>query len=440
MANKLDRMPECWLRLGTMADKEYVIKAGGLFAGVILNANLVEGCPGASASLAVKLDREGIGYWIDPYTYPFAQAISYLKSQGKTRRGKIKRTFLHLAEEYGEPILGRIHAGKPVQSADFSSPELLKQFCQRVLKHQISRLQAEFEKDPVMQDFADTIAAPVRVVAPYFFMTGPGSAWCGVNIKLAKEFCSAAKSDGLQAFSYLCFPEEVLDYRRQVQKLVDKWKEIECDGYILWVSDLVETTVSRQRLLNYRFLCEKLGSGGKSVINAHGGYLSALLAYFGMTGFAHGIGYGEHRDVIPVLGGGAPPARYYCPPLHVMLQPAQVEAFLPTLGIDTAQSFHKNMCDCSICQGVLRGKVSNFSEYTATKRSESGKRRVPTPAAMKKCKYHFLLARRKELDKLVDTTLEDALDALRTAQEQYQEETAIASVRYLALWAKALSP
>ena len=59
-----------------MAHKEYVLKAAHLFSGVILNANIVEGFPGVSASLAVALGGkpERVSYWVEPYTYTFGKA------------------------------------------------------------------------------------------------------------------------------------------------------------------------------------------------------------------------------------------------------------------------------------------------------------------------------------------------------------------------------
>ena len=436
MAERNEGRRECWLRLGTMAEKDYVLKAGSRFAGMVVNANLVEGCPGATAALAFAANKRGIGYWIDPYTYPFAENARFLQSSGK-RSPQVKRTFRKLALEYGSPLDARIENCQSVETKDFDGVALMHGFCQRVLEYQTTRLAQVFEQDAEMRDFAQGIPAPQFLVAPYFFM-GHSLKWRDVNLAVGHAFVDAARPSALRVLMPLCFAEELLDDENTLDGVAADWRSVDCSGYLIWISDLVEKDISRYRLRALRRLCSQLAGDGRLVINSHGGYLSGLLFESGMSGFAHGIGYGEHRDVVPVIGGGPPPAKYYYPPLHQMLHPAQVETFFRALGIDDAWSFHSTVCDCSICRGVLNGDLFGFEQYGETRPSSTGRANVATPAAIKKCRFHYLLARLAELEDLERTALETVVERLLDTEARYQEEAVLASVSYLRTWALGL--
>ena len=349
MRDKQSLERECWLRLGTMAEKDYVLKAGARFTGIVINANLIEGCPAATPALVVASANKGIPYWIDPYTYPFAENVRFVMSQGGDGSA-VKRTFLRLAQKYGPPISTRLEQRERLVPEDLADDGVVNGLCESVLGYQLTRLASEFEKDEEMKAFVGSMPMPTFVVAPYFFM-GHKRRWRQVNARLALAFSELADSENLRALVPICFAQELLDDRSSLKQIVDSWSAIECSGYAIWISDLVERNVSLERLKALKEMCGGLSDGGKVVINTHGGYLSALLHEAGMTGFSHGVGYGEHRDVVPVLGGGPPPAQFYFPPLHRMLHPLQVETFFDPLGVHTATDFHEKICGCTICRG-----------------------------------------------------------------------------------------
>jgi hypothetical protein len=262
-----------------------------------------------------------------------------------------------------------------------------------------------------------------------------GANWLEENLDLAAAFCSLA--EGRRRFVYLCFAEETLDDRDHVARLVADYAKIACEGYLLWISDLVEPRITPARLKAYRDLCQGLASDGRQVINVHGGFLAGTLVHWGLIGFGHGIGYGEHRDVTPILGGGLPPEKYYFPPLHQKLHAAEVQTLFPGIGVGTADDFHVKVCGCPICTGVLKGELSNFEEFGEYARGPRSP--YPTSACMKKCKFHYLLARKEELDYLERTALDGIMDDLREASEHYESQAILPSVRYLRIWADGLA-
>src|SRR5437867_13449303 len=76
---------EVYLRLGSHAEKQYVLKSVRLFSGVILCANLLESTPGATASFALNVLGGGKAFAIDPMTYTFGMELAYIKSETMDR-------------------------------------------------------------------------------------------------------------------------------------------------------------------------------------------------------------------------------------------------------------------------------------------------------------------------------------------------------------------
>jgi len=100
-------------------------------------------------------------------------------------------------------------------------------------------------------------------------------------------------------------------------------------------------------------LVTDLNAAGLKVYNLHGGYFSLACRSFGLAGVSHGIGYGEQKDVVPVIGQAIPTVRYYLPALHKRLGVAQVQRAFPTMGVVTAADFYAKVCDCAVCKGLL---------------------------------------------------------------------------------------
>jgi hypothetical protein len=151
----------------------------------------------------------------------------------------------------------------------------------------------------------------------------------------------------------------------------------------------------------------------------HGGYFSVLLGKLGMTGLSHGIGYGESKDVEPVSGGAVPTVNYHYPPLHVRVPILEVERSLSALGITTAADFHARVCDCSICVGILKGDLSNLRQFGDFAIKIGNKLKSQTPDSAKKCRFHFLLARKKEIDNVDSSDLTQLRNELSTIRAEY---------------------
>ena len=174
----------------------------------------------------------------------------------------------------------------------------------------------------------------------------------------------------------------------------------------------------------------------------HGGLFSLLLSKHGVSGVSHGTGYGEQKDVVPVIGQSTPMVRYYLPPLARRLGVPQIERAFDSLGIHTAEDFYERVCDCAVCKGVVSTSLDEFSAFGDMHFSRpSSKRRAQTPAAAKRCRFHFLLARLRERDEIRATDLEALLERLRNAAHTWGAEPSLrGEALHLARWIEALAP
>jgi len=78
---------------------------------------------------------------------------------------------------------------------------------------------------------------------------------------------------------------------------------------------------------------------------------------------SHGVGYGEQKDVVPVIGQSTPTVRYYLPSLHRRLSVPEIELCFRRLAIDSPNDFYEKICDCTICKGVVKKELKEFSEF-----------------------------------------------------------------------------
>lgn len=187
---------------------------------------------------------------------------------------------------------------------------------------------------------------------------------------------------------------------------------------------------------------ETFQSAERQVYNMHGGYLSALLSKKGLTGFSHGVGYGESKDVVPVIGVIVPTVNYHYPPLHIRTSIIDVERALSELEIFDANDFHAKVCDCTVCKGVIAGDLKNLRQFGELVLKVGNQRESQTPDSAKKCRLHFLLARRKEMARFADFTAAGLKQELRDTAKEYAGLpgylTLQAKARHLNTWAKAL--
>jgi len=434
----MNSKPQLIIRMGSHAEKEYILKLSNQFDGIIVGANIVEATAGATASLiGQKLKRP---YYIDPMTYVFGCDLEGIKSEQK-RKGKTvvdyKRAYKRLAPELGDIFSNALKKRIPIRPKDFTST-VLEQVCQRVVDYQLKRLHAEFEKDDEYKEYASSIPSPPGVFSPYFFISS--EKWFDLFISLSKA--TADIKPGLPVHSVLCADYEMLTDSSFIDRATAEIPKTGVDGVWLWFSNFNEWIVQEEYLRAFKSLVEQLSKKGLKVYNRHGGYFSLALNKCGMEGISHGVGYGEKKDVLQIKGPpNAPIVRYYLPDMYKRFGVPDIEACLDGLDITTPKDFHKKICNCVICKGVVKDSILDFQRFGdmhyATSKS---KRESQTPAAAKRCRFHFLMNRIIEKDFIAGNDLKTIIQKISDAQEKWKEQFPIINnSKHLARWKAVLS-
>ena len=434
----MDNNPQLIIRMGSDAEKEYILKLSKQFDGIIVGANIVEATAGATASLLGQ--KLKMPYYIDPMTYVFGCDLNGIRSEQKRNKKTVvdyKRAYKRLAVELGGLFSDALEKNVPIICEKFTA-KMLKHACQNVIDYQLKRLHREFEKDEDYKKYADLIPSPAGVFSPYFFISSDD--WFDLFLRLSKT--SADIKPGTPVYSVLCADSEKLIDSSFISKAIAEIPKTGVNGVWLWFSNFDEWGVQEKYLEAFKSLVEQLSRSGLEVYNRHGGYFSLALNKFGMKGISHGVGYGEKKDVLQIKGPpNAPVVNYYLPDMCKRFGVPDIEACLDGLNIKTPKEFHDKVCNCAICKGVVKNSILDFQQFGdkhyATPQS---KRPSQTAAAAKRCRFHFLVNRIIEKDFVGRNDLATILQKINNAEEKWKEQLLIINnSRHIARWKAVLS-
>lgn len=455
--------PDLLIRLGTHAEKEYVEKTAKLLDGVVLGANLYEATPGATASLIVKLGggERPVPVTIDPMTYAYGSYVdhdevhhtdlAWIMSEQKLRKAEaaklkmktridVKRSYRGLAEALGGVFADAVTRRKCLQPDDFGDKETLKRTAKAVLDYQWSRSATELAKDPAF-DIPELAPRPPAVLAPYFYIDRRSwREWTAVVLRLAKASVDGWKHP-VPVHLFVCVDVEFLDNEEFLGTVLREAPRCGVRGVWLWFSRFAEEFETKQHLRRYRHFVVDLSKAGLAVYAAHGGFFSLALGCEGMRGVCHGVGYGEQKDVVPVIGQSTPTVRYYVPPLRRRLGVPDVQVHFKSLSVQTASDFFEKVCGCAVCKGVLGKKLAGFDEFGEQHYSRPDSMRMAqTPAAAKRCRFHFLLNRIAERDWIRGCDLAEVVRSLDDARRTWGTPAVVGGrhVAHLSRWSGEL--
>ena len=447
--------PQVIIRMGSHAEKEYLEKTIKFFDGLILGANLVEATPGATASLLIKFGgkRLGVPFYLDPMTYAYGMYVDpdgglrsdldWIKSEQKTKKGirrLFKRSYRNLAESLGGVFEDALDRKAAITPSDFTNQGKAADFCESVVNYQVERLARVFQQDPEYKSFTAELPAPSAVFAPYFYIVpNDQEDWTRLNLRLAR--LTAELESRLPVHAVVVADKEFLEDADIIDSLAEELPKTGVQGVWFWFSRFDEHRAVASSLIALRSLVEKISGAGLSVFSMHGGYFSLALSKFGLTGTSHGVGYGEQKDVMPVIGQSTPTVRYHLPGIHKRVGVAEVIRCFQPLGITTPQEFYDGVCNCTICKGVVNKDLDDFEAFGDMHYSTpKSKRLAQTPAAAKRCRFHFLLSRLRERDRIAAATPDEIVKQLGAARKKWGKFNWIEdSCAHLTKWESALA-
>ncbi|MGD0265297.1 MAG: hypothetical protein ABSD47_10180 [Candidatus Methylomirabilota bacterium] len=451
------KSPEIVIRLGSHAEKEYVLKLMRFLDGLIVGANLFEATPGATASLLLSVGGKNTRVYVDPMTYAYGAYIDpetskvrsdldWIKSDQirKDRAGRkrtvrdFKRSYRVLAESLGWPLGEAVQNSRAVSPDMLNEEGLLARFCGSVTDYQLNRFAREFEQDEELKAFIENMPQPAAVFAPYFYVEPTRTnELLELNLKLMTT--TTRLGVGVPVHGVLCADVQHLSDAGVRSRLLEALPRTGVVGVWLWFSRFFEESATTEVLKGYRDLVRGLADSVE-VHAMHGGFFSLALSKYGIRGVSHGIGYGEQKDVVPVIGQSTPTVRYYLPALARRLGVPDVERAFDALRIRTPEDFHKKVCGCAVCKGVVSSSLDEFSSFGDVHFSHPTARRLAqTPAAAKRCRFHFLLARLQEREDIRKLSGSAIVERLKTAAETWGTQPSLRALSgHLTRWADVL--
>ena len=430
--------PKVIIRMGSHAEKDYIEKTARYLDGIIVGANLFEATPGATSTLlGKKLNKP---YYIDPMTYVYGRNLKYIKSpQGKTRELDFKRSYKRLSEKLSLPFISALRKDSMVTPKDFEGDFNIEECCKAVMEYQLNRIKENFDEDPEYKEYAADIIGPASIYAPYFYIEPNNhDAWMDLVLLLAKV--STDLKYDVPVHAIICTDESMLDNNNFLVKLKREILKTGVEGVWFWFSDFDELTIGVEKLKAFRSLVEDLSKEIK-VYNLHGGYFSLSLCKYGLTGVSHGVGYGEKKSVVPVIGAATPTVRYHLPDFHKRLGVPAIQRCFDSLKIKTPVDFHEKICGCVVCKGVVSKNLSEFSLFGDMAYSTPmSKREAQTPAAAKRCRFHFLMNRIQERNEMKEKKVEEILAEINAVEDIWSEQVSVkGDMTHLVRWREALA-
>ncbi|NQU05200.1 MAG: hypothetical protein HQ568_03840 [Calditrichaeota bacterium] len=434
---------EHWMMFGNFAaQRHFVYPSQDAYDGVIINGNMAAYAPAGLAGFLLE-KTANLKYIIDPLTHAFQHDPAMITNN----EGEVKKSIRTLADAYGEPFISSAGV-TPVTPDQLIDEVVLDDVVNNCLRFQNTILAQRILESDAMKyiDSDEVIAEPYALVTPYFFMSeSTYRDWLEVMVRAINVAADSGEWSSKRIFGAIVLSRAILINEPAIDYITNRLRDINIDGFLVWVDNFYELEVGEVELRGMLRLCESLRQNKtKEVINLHGSYFSILAASnLGgekLTGVTHGPEFGEHRNVVPV-GGGIPIARYYIPELHARIRYRDALRYFNRLGwLESAKSFHDNVCRCPKCLEIIDGDPANFTIF-----GESNPKEVrrgfgivtidyPTRDTIVNCLEHYLQRKNIEYVKASTTSGSELLEDLVRAQSVYGEILGVDGVNYLDVW------
>jgi hypothetical protein len=304
-------------------------------------------------------------YALDPRTPLFQKAWN---------RAKVREPHKKMAQVLGPPITTKGLSGNLLPE-DFANNSMIESVTKLCIDFQLGfRTREEDEKKLKkymkllgLTEMAN-LAPPQFLIPPYFQFNNQQDPWYSVSVRCLEAAKKYSQDVPIRPVMHFQTWSSVPDW-------VGFWSAFLSAGVRdVWVypNNFKEHEASSEEVKAYREAVQSAVRCGISPFALFGGYLSVLLSYSGLKGFANGVGYGEWRDSGYHKGGTAE-NRIYVLKLHRYLDPPLAQALLDK----DAEYFG--------------GDTDLLSECVEAKRSLE-------TLSQAECLDHFMECRRQEID------------------------------------------
>jgi len=445
--------PKHLVRYGTAAEQKHLL---GDFLEtydiLVVNANMVAHTPAALAAF-IGERAHNKPFLIDPQTHAFQHDISRLQTVDKEGRLRLRKSVESLAEAYGNPIDLKVTGDDPrvVTPNDFRDDKLRQDFASRVANFQVGHLHAYAVEQGLTRYYeyagVEQSVTPVGITAPYFFMEADTvDDWIAINTRFV-ELTDQLFGREHHTLAQVVIDKDVLDSDELVRKVTDRYTSTPASAILLWIDDFSEHDASAQVLRRYLRFVKRLGET-HCVVLLYGSFFSILISRvfpeLGLNGVCHGLEYGEHRAVVPAVGG-IPVSRFYHPQVHKRLRfPDAFKLVRPHL--KSRDAYFGNVCSCGACREVigsqdgdpmqLFGLYGKAHPVTFKRQHQVVTISYPDGDTRDRCVRHFMWCKQREFREQVDG--EVTLERLEDAYQQYKDVVGPSEVSHCKTWARVI--
>jgi len=339
-----------YVRFDLMREKSILQEFGDNFAGIVVDAHIIETYADATANFLSTLNKPFI---IDPVTFKFSTYNSVQLFSSKRWYPRLFGAYyddiirlpeqIRLQDRSEDDVEISESSGYPamrIEPTHLSDNKILKSYVKRVISYQRNRIANLIGGLEIFEENLSPVF-PSKLIPPYAVMlNSKNDEWLPKNIQCIKEAVQLKQGDE-KIFPVIAIYKDLIHHDDSIAKLVNQYNIEGVDGYFVWVTDFKEEREDEQCLLNYIKFFNKLKEMNKPIINFYGGYLSMIAASKGIVnGWTAGIGYAEYRN--PFSEGGPVPAQYYYNPFHTTVPRDEVGT------INTICEQQK--CNCAQCQ------------------------------------------------------------------------------------------
>jgi hypothetical protein len=355
----------------------------GLMDEALINANHLEN---RSFSTTATLRETGLPFMVDPVLNRF-QVPDWWRNE----RGETKRNYARLGAIYVGGTTIQIGAGPLLQTVP--NDDEWRLVAKNVLNYQLGRLEPTITQLDLLAAEPPRELHPVRLVAPA--LVAFSSAEDRINRLLAEA--SAELAELPLALPVIVPVNRLLD-RDELRRLLDSVPTDAVSTYLIWTPNITEERMlSDDSVLSPMLrVVTGLAERGISVGHMHASYAIAALHDLGVDTLVHHLGWVDKGEPADERGGGPRSCQTYIPGIRRTMPFERAR----TLGYHLDdEDFLRLYCNCDICVGTLEAHQHPLDLLLEEEPVSNMPRRLtPTGRAVELNTWHFLIARRQEIE------------------------------------------
>lgn len=349
---------------------------------VLINANHLEN---SSLSTTATLRESTVPYMVDPVLTRF-QVPAWWRNE----RGETKKNYTRLGAIYAAGTSIQIAAGPLLETVP--NDDEWRLVATNVLNYQLGRLEPAVTQLDLLSDLPAPELRPTRLIAPA--LVAFSSAEDRINRLLAEASADIAE---LPLAVPVIVPIDRLLDADELRRLINS-VPTGVGTYLVWTPYVTEERMlSDDRVFGPILrLVSELAERGVGVGHLHGSYTIAALHDLGIDTLVHHLGWVDKGEPADEHGGGPRSCQTYVPGIRRTIRFDRARALGYYLG---ATDYVERYCGCDICVGIFEGQQHPLDvlleEHSV--RNMPG-RQTPTGRAADLNTWHYLIARRQEVE------------------------------------------